>query len=389
LTASLGGSELGLVLLWAALAGGVLKFILNEGLARWQMATNTTLLEGWVERLGGWIQWVFLFYLVIWTFVVAGALMTACGVAGTGLLPIGDPGRSKIIWGIAHSVVGLILVRVGGFRLFEIMMSVCIAVMFVAVVVTAVLVRPDWSAAARGVVIPVIPAGGQGWVLGVLGGVGGTVTLLSYGYWIREEGRTGEHGVRACRLDLAVAYALTAIFGVAMIIIGSRVTLEGKGPTAALVLAGQLAEVLGPTGKWVFLAGFWGAVFSSLLGVWQSVPYLFADFLALRRRLSADERDRIDYKQTRAYRVYQVALAVVPVVLLWHEVRQVQLAYAVLGALFMPLLALTLLIMNNNRRWVGRKLCNGWLAKAGLTVTLLLFAYMGLRNILERLSSFF
>jgi hypothetical protein len=34
----------------------------------------------------------------------------------------------------------------------------------------------------------------------------------------------------------------------------------------------------------VFLLGFWGAVFSSVLGVWQSAPYLFADFVALRHR---------------------------------------------------------------------------------------------------------
>ena len=37
-------------------------------------------------------------------------------------------------------------------------------------------------------------------------------------------------------------------------------------------------------------AGFWGAVFSSLLGVWQAVPYVFADFVRLHRRDAAVRR---------------------------------------------------------------------------------------------------
>ena len=41
-----------------------------------------------------------------------------------------------------------------------------------------------------------------------------------------------------------------------------------------------LGAVAGPIGKWTFLVGFWGAVATSMLGVWQGVPYLFADFVS-------------------------------------------------------------------------------------------------------------
>jgi Mn2+/Fe2+ NRAMP family transporter len=116
LTASYAGSRHGLVLLWAAWVGAILKWFLNEGIARWQMATGTTVLEGWTERLGRWIRWVFLGYLLVWSLFTAGALINACGVAGTGLLPLGDDLRaSKIAWGVIHALAGLILVRVGGF----------------------------------------------------------------------------------------------------------------------------------------------------------------------------------------------------------------------------------------------------------------------------------
>jgi Mn2+/Fe2+ NRAMP family transporter len=374
LSAGMAGSHVGLSLLWAAVVGAALKFTLSEGLARWQLATGTTLLEGWAWRLGQWIRWVFLVYLVLFTLVVGGALITACGIAGAGLLPLGSPQTSKIVWGLIHSAVGLALVWFGSFALFELLMSVLIGIMFVTVLATAVMIAPDWGSVAAGL-IPSIPPGGTGWLLAVLGGVGGTVTLLSYGYWIRERGRQGLADVRICRLDLAVGNGLTGLFGLAVIIIGSRIKIEGGGAGVALQMAEQLAFAIGPAGKWIFLAGFWGAVFSSLLGVWQSIPYMFADFLELQ---SAQPGERTaDLRATRAYRGYLLFIATIPALFLWTTVTQIQLAYGIVGAMFLPLVALTLLILNNREEWVGRSFLSGYVINAVLVAALLFFAYLG------------
>jgi Mn2+/Fe2+ NRAMP family transporter len=380
-TASLAGSEVGLVLLWAALAGALLKWVLNEGIARWQMATSATLLEGWVLHLGAVVHWVFFAYFLVWSYAVGGALINACGVAGAGLLPIGDPGTSRIVWGIVHSVVGFAMVRAGGFKAFQYVMSFLVVIMVAAVLLTVVLISPDWSAVARGLIIPGIPKGGAGWTLAVLGGVGGTVTLLCYSYWIREKGRTGRPGLRASRFDLSVAYALTAFFGVAMVIIGSRVKVLGRGDTVALVLADQLAPALGPFGRWIFLFGFWGAVFSSLLGVWQGVPYMFADFLRLRRRTDQKAIPGAALASTPGYRFYLAAITLLPLTLLWFKVQQVQLVYGIVGAFFMPFVALTLLLLNNRLRLVGQDFKNGALVNILLAVTLAFFAWIGIREI--------
>ena len=131
LTAGLAGSAVGLAVLWAAVAGAGFKWFLSEGVGRWQMATGKTVLEGWITCLGKWIQWVFIVYLLVWSFLTGGALITACGVAGAGLYPFSDDMViSKIIWGVIHSLMGLVLVLVGGFKLFEKLMSIFIGVMF-------------------------------------------------------------------------------------------------------------------------------------------------------------------------------------------------------------------------------------------------------------------
>jgi Mn2+/Fe2+ NRAMP family transporter len=379
LTASLAGSRFGLTLLWAAWLGALLKWFLNEGIARWQMATDTTLVAGLVARVGPWIRWVFGAYLVAWAFFTGGALVTACGVAGTAILPLStDLTTSKILWGIIHSVLGILIVWRGGFRAFQRLMMACTALMFVAVILTAALLHPDWSGLLAGLAAPRVPAGGTAYTLGVLGGVGGTVTLLSYGYWIGERGRTGLRGVVESRIDLAAGYVMTAVFGLAMIVVGSRVTLE-RGPTAALELAGQLSLTLGPAGGWIFLIGFWAAVFSSLLGVWQSVPYLFTD-LATARGSTAVRGPGIE---RRAYRGFLLYLGTVPVALLWTTLERAQLLYAVFGALFMPLLALTLLVVNNRSAWVGREFRSGWVTNLALGATLAFFAWVGGRELVS------
>lgn len=52
-TATLTGNKLGVTVL----IGAFLKFVINEGLARWQLATSETLLEGAILRLGRPVQY--------------------------------------------------------------------------------------------------------------------------------------------------------------------------------------------------------------------------------------------------------------------------------------------------------------------------------------------
>ena len=117
-TGAFTGSKLGVAILWAVLLGAGLKFLVNEGLTRWQLATGTTLLEGCSLHLGRPVQWIFLIYLLFWSFFVGSALMSACGATFHAILPLLDPHADKILYGILHSILAVLLVRLGGFRLF-------------------------------------------------------------------------------------------------------------------------------------------------------------------------------------------------------------------------------------------------------------------------------
>jgi Mn2+/Fe2+ NRAMP family transporter len=382
--AAVSGARYGFAVIWAAAAGALLKFVLNEGLARWQLATGTTLLEGWVERLGRWVQYYFLVYLVLWSFMVGGALISACGLAAHAIAP----GLSVGAWGTLHSIAAMAVVLIGGYEHFERLMKFFIGLMFITILGCAIFVKPITQSLSQSVVLASIPAGSPKFILGVIGGVGGTLTLLAYGYWIRERRWKGAGWVKAVRIDLSVAYILTGLFGVAIMILASEILHKDdaviKGSQGVLSMAPVLGDLIGPVGQWTFLIGFWGAVATSMIGVWQGVPYLFCDFVGLMKRLPSSEHEALVNVKSKWYRGYLFWLAIPPLLLLLAD-RPVGVIvlYSVIAALFMPFLSITLLYMNSKREWVGDQLRNGWVTVVILLLSIILFGYLCIDEVIN------
>ena len=386
-TASIAGSLLGVSVLWAVITGGVMKYFLTEGIGRWQLASQYSLLAGVKIYFGRIVGLCFLPYLLLWSFFVGAALISACGVTLNALLPLfSDPSLGKIVLGSFCSLAGLLMLKFGGFALFEKVMGICIAAMFFTVVTTAIVLWPSTTEVLSGAFIPRFEAihwQHFNWIVALIGGVGGTVTILCYGYWIHEKGRTGTQFIKICRIDLLIGYSATILFGIAMVIIASHIQISGSGADLLVKLAQQLEDTLGVWGRWVFLVGAFGAVFSSLLGVWQAVPLIFTEtwqlFIKKPSKQTTDTTSNIttslaNLQQSLEYRFFQMALAAIPLLGLWISFKNAQKFYAMTGALFIPLMALALLILNNTK--IAKEFRNGWLSNIALILTLLFFAYL-------------
>jgi hypothetical protein len=142
---------------------------------------------------------------------------------------------------------------------------------------------------------------------------------------------------------------------------------------------------MGPLLKWAFLAGAFGAVFSSMLGVWQSVPYLFADLWQLVRGVAPVAN--VD-NRSWPYQLYLFAIGTVPMIgLLAFNFQFMQKVYAVVGALFIPMLAVVLLLLNGRRDLVGAANCNSRWTVATLVGALVFFLIAGAIEIRDSLFS--
>lgn len=388
ITATVGGATYGVTLLWALALGAFFKFVLSEGLARWQLATGTTLLEGWACYLPRWVLAVFMGYLVLWAIAVSGALVSGCGLAIENITRGAVP-RS---WGaLAQAVVAFGFIyadRTGGFSR---VMKPLIVVMFISIVVCAVLTFREPVSALKGFLVPRIPANGGAYVLSIIGGIGGSLTLLSYNYLLRGDNKVDPANLRSVRMDLAVAYLFTAVFGVSVMLIANRVFHSaGVAITdreAVSRMAGLLAEITGPAGFYIYSIGFWAAVLASLIGVWQTVPTIFADGSSLLRRIPQSARDAAMQPSSWQYRtgLAFMALVSVPFAFLGRPLLVV-VAFTIIGSLFIPFLAATLLYLNNRAPWPGPIRRNNAATNAVLVLVLLLFAVTGGLEIFRALS---
>ncbi len=98
--------------------------------------------------------------------------------------------------------------------------------------------------------------------------------------------------------------------------------------------------------------GFWVAVFASLLGVWQSVPYLYAEIFGVMKGLSA-------------------LLVIV--------------TDTVIGGLFVPFPAATLLYLNNRVAWAEDEPKNALTTNLLLVAILVLFVAAGAQEAMNAL----
>ncbi|WP_439136026.1 Nramp family divalent metal transporter [Pseudomaricurvus sp.] len=374
------GSLYGYQLIWAAVLGCLLKIILVEGVGRWTLASGQTLFHGW-RSLGRWASIYFGIYIVLWGFVYGATAMSSTALPLAALFPEVD----LKIFAIASGLLGLTLVWFGSYVFFERLIALLVGVMFFAVVGSAVMTLPNLQGISHGLV-PSLPEGSLFYVLGLAGGVGGSITLAAYGYWIREKGWRQPGWMRVMRIDNGFAYFMTGVFVVSMLIVGSELLHSANialssGSRGLLDLAQVLEERYGRTWSVIFLIGFWASSFSSLLGVWHGVSLMFADFVA--HLLSPNADDSAPQMNTKHAKWYMLWLTFPSMALLFMD-RPFMLivGYGVLGALFMPFLAATLLILLN-RHSLPQQWRNRWFSNGLLTMTCLIFAVLGLQQLLR------
>ncbi|MEJ8282127.1 Nramp family divalent metal transporter [Pseudonocardia spirodelae] len=407
------GASFGTVLLWAAVVGTLVKLALGEAVGRWHLGSGATMLDGW-RRLGYWATGFFGVYIVVWGFVYGATAMSAVGLplnALFGGLPVGG-------WAAIAGVVGLVLVWVQRYHAFEKFMTVLVLIKFATVVFVAFLVGPDVPALLNGLV-PRLPEGSTVYVLGLIGGVGGTITMAAYGYWLFAKGWKGPKWLSMMRLDNATGYVMTGIFVVSMLVVGSTILLGEnltESDSGLLTLADRLGASYGQPVRILFLVGFLSVTFTSLLGVWNGVSLLFTDWVRAIRlphgagaAIGPDQENAVvageeapaergdgpgrpgAYEAARAerslpFRGYLLWLTFPPMVLLLiGRPFALTLVYGVLGSFFMPFLAITLLLLLNTRM-VAPEARSRWLSNGILGISSVLFAVLLVTDVYSRLT---
>lgn len=372
------GATYGYALIWVLGFTVVFRYVWLNTSAKYVLVTGESLLDGY-RRVGKWMSGV-----VYGAAVVVRHLSNLYKVVLLGscvhlLLPLPVP-WSAHFWSLFSVLLAFAMVFWGGYPTIERFCKLLVALMTGALIVAAVLSRPDPVAILKAAVLPVLPAN-QGvfnalfLVMALIGGEAGSLTNVTYSYFVRAKGWRTVADLRRQRFDLLSSVACLLAFGtLVQIAAAAAIHPLGISPQTTDDLTRIFSESLGVLGQVIFGAGMWASAFSGFVGGTAGYALLVTD---IWRRNDAGKEARKD----PVYRWFVVFWCFSPLYVLftrWEPVWLILVLNTVMLVLI-PVLAAALLCLTNDTSRMG-KYANGWVSNTCMGALIVTALWLMFRN---------
>jgi len=279
------GANYGYRLLWLAIVSGALMAGFLGLFMRFGIYSDETFLGLAAKKFGRWFAVLcgISLFSVDATFQFGNALGVTSGMQALW------GGVSPYVWPVVFSLAAIIFLFAfrNLYRYVEHMMRFFLVLMFLAFLVNLVWARPDMGAAARGFVVPSIPAD-VNWV--TVGGLIGTtfviVAAFFQSYLVKAKGWT-EADLASGTTDTIMASFIFTLIGCVIMMTAAAVLYPKQGQVTFEIMIAQLEDLFGQWGRAIFCVGFWSAAFSSFVTNSLIGGVLLNDGLGLGGRLES------------------------------------------------------------------------------------------------------
>lgn len=391
------GDEHGYALIWALGFTLILRYVWVNTSAKYVLVTGESLMQGYA-RLGNWFIWLMLFALIILRHVYNLYQILMMGSGADILVPLtvlSIPAEwSMPIWALLFTGIGFVMMFWGGYSVIETFCKILVGVMGGALVIAALLSNPDPVGIAQGMFIPSLPQSEGLYssmliLMALIGTEAGSMTNLTYAYFIYEKGWTNVRYIKRQRFDLG--------FGViALFIMGTLLQIAAAGTVGgergSLETANDMVRIftgtLGDFGRIVFGLGLWGAAFSTFIGGTVGYALIITDLcrnFITKFQLSPDQKFK-NIKNDPIYRWSIIIWTFSPIYIVFTGVRPVWLIliFSSVMVVMIPVLAVALMVITNKTELMG-KYKNGWFTNTVLIVLISIALYMTTVEALPRL----
>jgi Mn2+/Fe2+ NRAMP family transporter len=344
-TAATAGARFGYRLLWALVFSTVACLVLQEASARLTVVSGRNLGEALRDRYpAGWRR-------ALTLLLVLGAIVLGCaayeagnilgGVAGAALV---IPLRPELL-ALLSAVVAAALLTFQSPRRVAFLLSLLVGVMGLAFLTTAVLLRPSVGGLVVGGLRPALPAGSSLLALGLVG-----TTVVPYNLFLGSGIARGQR-LGEVRFGLAVAILLGGAISAGVLIVGTASLGEMSFPELARILADRLGSWASP----LFAAGLFAAGLSS------AVTAPLAAAITARSLLAESAEDPRWSDTSLRYRATWGLLLLVGLAFGVSGVRPIPviLVAQALNGILLPVSAIVLLLLVNDRGLMGERALNG------------------------------
>lgn len=310
------GASAGFQLLWFIVLGCLLKVFVQIELGRHAVAHGRTTLAA-LDGLPGprlrvsWVLWLWLLMYVSLVFQVAGMVGGVASIFSIAGLPLSVPATAVLV-GLSCAL----LLVIGHYRFVEAFSTLLVAAFTITTMVAVLALQTTpWAVTSAqlvdGLRFHLPPSFNVAFAAFGIIGVGAS-ELIYYPYWCLEKGyarRVGPNDgspgwgerargwLRILKIDASLSFVLYTSATLAFYVLGAAI-LHGKGlavEDANMIetLSHMYRDSFGPWSLWVFLAGAFAVLYSTVFGATASNARLFADGLevfGLRRYESAEAR---------------------------------------------------------------------------------------------------
>ncbi len=372
------GARYGYALLWALVFATVATIVLQEMAARLGVVTQKGLGESVREALAhSVLKWP-LFGLIGVALYLGNAAYEAGNLAGAalGVEAIAGARAGPFAFQAAVAVVAVIaatVLVVGGRRFIEAVLIGLVLMMAAAFAATAVVVRPDLAALARGLATPAIPPGGLLTVIALIG-----TTVVPYNLFLHAAAAKATwRGVADLPQARADAAATISVGGLIAILIVSTAAAslfaQGLAVTDAGDMARQFEPLFGPLSRHLMGAGIVAAGVSSAITAPLATAHAVAEVLGWTGG-AASWRFRAVMLSVVAAGASFALTGVKPVTII--------VAAQAANGFLLPIIAGFLLFAMNQKRALGAH-ANGVAANIAGAAVVAVAAGLGLRQVLR------
>lgn len=348
------GATHGYLLLWALLLSVGCRYVWLDCSARYVMATGEGLMDGYA-RFGAPVS----FFLMAAMFLVrmlANLYKLALLASAAALLLPEQWMPHRLAAAALVTTAAYWICDRGGYAALEKIFKFLIAAMCAGLLVAAILARPDPVRIVSGLFLPSLPADrglyGTAFILmALIGTEAGSLTNITYSYYLRQKGWRDASFLRGQRHDLFLSVACLFFISACTQVAAAAALLPAHvSPSDSADLVKLFTHALGEAGRVIFAFGICASAFSGFVGATTGYALVAGDFLPrLPRARGLLSRPRAVYRLSTAIWCFG------PLLLLAVTDRPVWLVLAVsaLMAACIPVLAVFLLLLASNRQRMG------------------------------------
>ena len=362
------GSEYGYAFLWVILLATIFMVTYTSMGVRFGVISSKSILQAIADKYGRWLA----ITIGISAFLSSSSFQFGNNL-GIGIGMEGITGINEHVWPVVFTVICIIFIfwAKNLYKLIEKLMMVTVMIMIFAFFINLVLTKPQIAPVARGFVPSGLPLDSLS-VVAALVATSFSLAAAFYQSYLAQDKGWKKENLKGSLKDTYIGIFLLAAIS-ATVLITSATALQPRGilVNSAADMALQMEALFGGYAKVIFSVGLCAAAFSSMMVNSLIGGGLLADGLGLGRSMN-----------DRATRLFIIAILVIG--MLVAVFFRGNVIYALIMAqassmLAVPLIAIGLFLMLNNKKVMGKyrnNLIQNIIAAAGFIVISIMIFFM-------------